>query len=194
MPTWGKHRGSVAGSPLHATLTSFATAHGMRQCYPLDNCMSPAGLQPVASGLIAHLQRVYDELLLEDCRRRAISLQTQDEGNEKEKESRRKLSRAGLEGFLRDVQKDSKMASWSLSNAEGFTFEEFVQLWWGEYSNAKKRIYPEDKDLDKPLSNYFISSSHNTYIEDGNQITGGAKALQYKKVSCCEPFLVEDIH
>lgn len=186
MPTFGIHRGTVAGSPLHNTLARFATAHGLRRSYTLDKCMSPAGLQPVAPGLTAHLRRVYEGLLLEDSRRKATQQQQEQQEQEQQDEKgdkRKKLSRAGLEEFLRSVQKDAKIASWSLSNAEGFTFEEFVQLWWGEYSAAKKPIYPEDKDLDKPLSNYFISSSHNTYIEDGNQITGEAKALQYKKVS-----------
>lgn len=195
MPTFGKHRGSVAGSPLHNTLTRFATAHGLRRAYTLDKCVSPAGLQPVAPAVTAHLRRVFDGLLAEDARRRGAGDQQQQKQVVKEEEeektrggpgackSKEMLSRAGLEEFLRNVQRDPKKPSWSFSTAEGFSFEDFVQFWWAEYSAAKRPIYPEDKDLDKPISNYFISSSHNTYIEDGNQITGEAKALQYKKVS-----------
>lgn len=209
MPTFGKHRGSVASSPLHSALTRFATAHGLRRAFTVESGMSPAGLQPVAPCVTVHLRRLWDELLAEDNRRRLKSQQQQQQKEEAEvqeekgeatgasgvemakgEKERRKdeagdsklLSRAGLEAFLRDVQKDPKPPSCAFSHAEGFTFEEFIQLWWNEYSPAKKPIFPEDKDLDKPISNYFISSSHNTYIEDGNQITGEAKALQYKKV------------
>lgn len=135
--------------------------HGLRRSHTLDKCISPAGLHPNAASVTGHLRRLYDEL----------------------KGAEELLSRAKFEGFLLDTQQDQKKPSWAFSSSEAFTFEQFEQLWWDEYSAAKRPIHPEDKDLDKPISNYFISSSHNTYIEDGNQITGEAKALQYKKVS-----------
>lgn len=166
MPTFGKHHGSVTGAPLHSTLTRFATGHGLWRSHTLDKCLSPAGLHPNAASVRDHLHDLYDRL----------------------KGGDELLSRAKFENFLLDVQKDQKKPSWAFSDSATFGFEQFEQLWWAEYSAAKRPIHPDDKDLDKPISNYFINSSHNTYIEDGNQITGEAKALQYKKVS---PVLVK---
>lgn len=187
MPTWGRSKSSVTSSPLHRTFTRFATAHGLRgggggggHHYALDKCPSPAGLHPVAPSVMGHLRRLYHERTGSDA---AV-----EKKKEEEEEGGSLLSRAAFEKFIKEVQRDGKKPSWSFSEThESFTFEQFVQFWWDEYSAAKRPIHPEDKDLDKPISNYFISSSHNTYIEDGNQITGEAKALQYQKVSCLVP-------
>lgn len=162
MPTFGVGKSTVAGSPLYKTIAHFGTSHVLRRGYTLDKCASPAGLHPVSDSVTGHLRRLYDEL---------------------KGPHERELPRDKFEEFLKIVQRDPKLPSWALSEKSlSFTFEQFLNCWWTEYSAAKRTIHREDKDLDKPISNYFISSSHNTYIEDGNQITGEAKALQYKKV------------
>ena len=48
-------------------------------------------------------------------------------------------------------------------------------------SNAMKPLKGSDLDLTHPLSSYFISSSHNTYLS-GNQVYGDASAEVYKNV------------
>lgn len=87
------------------------------------------------------------------------------------------LSADKLEAFIRDVQKDTP----KLPFPETYTFKQFHELWWRNHSRWKKLI--PKKDLDKPLSQYFINSRHNTYIAGGDQFMGENQDVQYKKVS-----------
>ncbi|CAN8104514.1 unnamed protein product [Discula destructiva] len=161
MPTFGRHKNSIVGSPLQGMFTTFAHVHGVRRNRTMDSTQSPAGMHPVTGSAIAQLQRLYDDL----------------KGRDQE------LSREKFEAFIKDVQRDDRKPSWEFStNCTSFTFEQFVSSWWNEYSVAKRSIQPDDKDLDMPISSYFISSSHNTYIGDGNQFSGEADEEQYKKV------------
>lgn len=164
MPTFGRQKPSIVGSPLQSVFT-FVPIPGLRKSHTLDlsKCQSPAAFHPVAVSVTGHLRRVYEGL---------------------RGPGERELSRARFEDFIQKTQRDDKKPSWEFSTTHtSFTFEQFQQCWWSEYSAAKKPLHREDKDLDKPISNYFISSSHNTYIEDGNQFSGIAKAEQYRKVS-----------
>lgn len=167
MPTWGRHKSSIIGSPLEHAVKTFTAFASPVPGNPLDKHMSPGPIPLMAESVTKHLQRLYNDL----------------KGRDNE------LSRPKLEAFLHKVQKDPALSYWSFSpKFDHFTFQEFQRFWWYDYSAAKKPIHPEDKDLDKPISNYFISSSHNTYIEDGNQLTGEPKALQYAKVRLVRPF------
>lgn len=164
MPTWGRHKSSIVGSPLEQAIKRFSTAFAAPTTFDaLDKCKSPGALPLMAESMTRHLRRLYDDL----------------KGRDED------LSREKFEAFLSKRQKDPTPPSWIFShNASHFTFQQFQHYWWHDYSAAKRPIHLEDKDLDKPISNYFINSSHNTYIEDGNQLTGEPKALQYAKVSC----------
>lgn len=144
---------------------NFVHIHGVGKTRAVDSPLSPPGMPHITRSVLDHLRRLYDALKGRDPQ----------------------LSRQGFEDFLRDFQRDGKKPSWVFSASEkrtAFSFDDFVYFWKTEHSAAKKPTHPEDKDLDKPISNYFISSSHNTYIEDGNQFSGPADELQYKKVSC----------
>ncbi|PSR83835.1 PLC-like phosphodiesterase [Coniella lustricola] len=61
-----------------------------------------------------------------------------------------------------------------------YTLGDFVYIWLHDYSAAL--CPPAKKDLSKPITNYFISSSHNTYIRLGNQLNGEVSADAYREV------------
>jgi len=61
--------------------------------------------------------------------------------------------------------------------------EEFLQVIYVHHGfDALKPVDVAAKDLAKPLSNYFISSSHNTYLS-GNQLSSKSSTEAYRYVS-----------
>lgn len=85
------------------------------------------------------------------------------------------LSRAQLSTFLKEVQCESIEPL----DLEEYSFKEFLYLWYKSGTILKEAT---EKDLSRPISNYFISSSHNTYL-DGNQLTSNSSTEAYKNVS-----------
>ncbi|POS75219.1 phosphatidylinositol-specific phospholipase C [Diaporthe helianthi] len=71
-------------------------------------------------------------------------------------------------GLVRPLEKDK------------YNVGDFVYVWLHDYSVALKPA--AKKDLSKPITNYFISSSHNTYIGMGNQLSGEVSADAYRTV------------
>jgi hypothetical protein len=87
------------------------------------------------------------------------------------------LSRSKLETWLTTVQ--SQVVE-SLDK-EDYKFEEFLQaVYYNRGLEAIKEAQKE-KDLSKPLSNYYISSSHNTFLS-GNQLASKSTTGAYKNV------------
>ena len=69
-------------------------------------------------------------------------------------------------------------------DSKPYTFDEFFWLWSNDPSvwSAAGDKHQDQLDATLPLSNYFISSSHNTYLE-GNQLSSKSSAQAYRAVS-----------
>ncbi|KUI73453.1 1-phosphatidylinositol 4,5-bisphosphate phosphodiesterase 1 [Cytospora mali] len=86
------------------------------------------------------------------------------------------ITRERLQEFLVEVQGGLVRPL----EKEQYTLGDFIYVWLHDYSAA---LGPAGKkDLSKPITNYFISSSHNTYIGLGNQLSGEVSADAYRTV------------
>ncbi|KAI8966076.1 PLC-like phosphodiesterase [Daldinia sp. FL1419] len=88
------------------------------------------------------------------------------------------LSRQAFADFLEIVQGNKAPEL----TEDRYRFEKFLEVWWLQFGlEAEKPVDLEQKDLSKPISNYFISSSHNTYLS-GNQLSGRSTSDAYRRV------------
>lgn len=89
------------------------------------------------------------------------------------------LSRQRFERWLFAIQHQTINSF----DKEEYKFEEFLETaYYNRVFEALREIIPEQKDLTKSISNYYISSSHNTYLS-GNQLSSRASTEAYKNVS-----------
>lgn len=93
-----------------------------------------------------------------------------------ERQSRALSKQDALRAWISTVQKDHA-ENYSVRNDE--SFEDFQQYMSSEWSNALQDGKMDQKLYDHPMTDYFISSSHNTYLT-GNQLIGSSTVDGYK--------------
>jgi hypothetical protein len=82
--------------------------------------------------------------------------------------------------FLKDVQHDTEAErAVELAGGKPWDFNSFLRYMTSSVTHAVAP--PREEDLSWPLSSYYISSSHNTYLT-GNQLSSDSSADAYKNV------------
>ncbi|KAK5626817.1 hypothetical protein RRF57_002532 [Xylaria bambusicola] len=90
------------------------------------------------------------------------------------------LDRKSLQNFLEVEQGEAQDKVSETLTEDTYKFEQFLEVWWRQFGLEIERPASSDKDLTKPITNYFINSSHNTYLS-GHQWKGKATVETYKR-------------
>ena len=79
--------------------------------------------------------------------------------------------------IIKTYERDPVLSEMGLMSKDGFT----TYVMSHEFSMIKKECLDVHQDMDQPLSHYFISSSHNTYLK-GAQVKGKSSIEMYRQV------------
>ncbi|KAK8070169.1 PLC-like phosphodiesterase [Apiospora phragmitis] len=95
----------------------------------------------------------------------------------------RKWNKEQVEAFFHHIQADSNNPQQQpeILDKGGLGFDQFVRYMTSPAAEALAPAPAAQQDLSWPLHSYFVSSSHNTYLE-GNQLTSDASTEAYRTV------------
>ncbi|KAI6638189.1 hypothetical protein MCOR08_002736 [Pyricularia oryzae] len=159
MPTFGRHQdaGGALRRLVNMTTLMVPTQGGFHRPQATDHIDSAVDSNmTICPGFENHIVSIFKNL----CGPGAVT-----------------LNRERFQAFLEDVQGD--VVTKPLEK-EMYTLYEFFETWSYVYRmKPQTKIDSAQKDLSKPISHYFISSSHNTYLL-GNQLTSVSSVEAYK--------------
>ncbi|TLS22271.1 uncharacterized protein PpBr36_09750 [Pyricularia pennisetigena] len=159
MPTFGRHQdaGGALRKLVNMTTLMVPTQGGFHKPKATDHIDSAIDSNmTICPGFESHIVRIFKNL----CGPGEAT-----------------VSRERFQAFLEDVQGD--VVTKPLEK-ETYNLYQFFETWSYVYRmKPQTKIDPAEKDLSKPISHYFISSSHNTYLL-GNQLTSVSSVEAYQ--------------
>jgi hypothetical protein len=122
--------------------------------------------------VLAHLKEIFEKL----------SDDSKGEGDVAKRGMDNASAKAFLHSIQRQAQRDDKPDVYCpLLQHDIVGINEFLVYMASQEADAMAP--PKARDLSQPISNYFISSSHNTYLT-GNQLSSASSIEPYRNVCC----------